>query len=96
VPPAVEPAYYKVNLLASELTAAQAEQAIERLRRAGFWAGRWPLLIDIPHLVGRFGGRSGIPNMRKMARQGLHLPVHQEMSQKDLDQMVDTLYTVHT
>ena len=90
----IEPAYYKVNLFAGELTAAQVEQAITRLRRAGFWAGRWPFLEDIPHLVGRFRGRSKLPNMRRMARHGLHLPIHQEMSDEDLDQMLDILYSV--
>lgn len=94
VPPSIEPAYYKVNLFAGELTAAQVERAISRLRQAGFWAGRWPFLKDIPHLAGRFRGRSKLPNMHKMARHGLHLPIHQEMSHKDLDDMLDTLFSV--
>jgi dTDP-4-amino-4,6-dideoxygalactose transaminase len=82
-----------VNLFAGELTSTQVEQAIDHLRSAGIWAGRWPFLKEASHLVGRFGGRSRLPNMRKMARQGLHLPVHQEMSEKDLDYMIDTLYS---
>ncbi len=94
VPPSIEPAYYKVNLFAGELTAEQVEHAITRLRCAGFWAGRWPFLKDIPHLVGRFRGISALPNMRRMARHGLHLPIHQEMRDKDLDQMLDMLYSV--
>jgi hypothetical protein len=40
VPPIVEPAYYKVNLFAEGLAATQVEQAVDRLRRVGFWAGR--------------------------------------------------------
>jgi len=94
LPPDVEPAHFKVNVFAGALTAHQVERVICQLRCTGFGAGRWPFLNHLPHLVGRLKRGSTLSNMRKMATHSLTLPVHQNMSQDDLDQMIKALHSV--
>ena len=93
--PDTQPAYFQVNVFAGELTAQEVESVIGQLRRTGFWAGRWPFLNHVPHLVGRLKRGSTLSNMRKMAAHSLTLPVHQNMSQDDLDRMIDVLRSVN-
>jgi dTDP-4-amino-4,6-dideoxygalactose transaminase len=93
VPADIQPAYYKLNLFADELTARQVECVIARLRLSGFWAGRWPFINHVPRLVGRLRRGSRLPNIHRMAAHGLHLPIHQNMIRQDLDRMLDILWS---
>jgi len=96
LPPDTRPAYFKLNVFAGEMTARQVARVMAQLRRAGFWAGRWPFINHVPHLVGRLRWGSRLPHMRRMAAHSLHLPIHQNMAREDLDRMLDVLWSVKT
>ena len=94
VPSHIKPAYYQLNVYADALTPRQVRCAIAELRRAGFRAGRWPFLPEVRHLAGYMKYASSLDNMRRMATYGFHLPIHQNLSSADMDEIVDILLSV--